>query len=68
MSNEKHGDVIEPVHSSTDSVNIGKVDPEDGEVFKTGEGLVNFRTVSWIHTSVIFLKRALSPRPLPLPH
>lgn len=60
MSNEKHEDIIEPTHSSTDSVNIGKADLEDGEVFKTGEGLVNFRTVSWIHTSVIFLKRKSS--------
>lgn len=57
MSNEKHEDVIEPTHSSTDSINFAKTEVEDGEVFKTGEGLVNFRTVSWIHTSVIFLKR-----------
>lgn len=61
MSNEKHQDVIEPTHSSTDSVDISKVDLEDGEVFRTGEGLVNFRTVSWIHTSVIFLKREPNP-------
>lgn len=57
MSNEKYEDVIEPTHSNTDSVNIDKAEVEDGEVFKTGEGLVDFRTVSWIHTSVIFLKR-----------
>jgi hypothetical protein len=57
MSNEKHQDVIEPAQSSSESIDIGKADLEDGEVFRTGEGLVNFRTVSWIHTSVIFLKR-----------
>ncbi|KAF2626725.1 hypothetical protein BU25DRAFT_440674 [Macroventuria anomochaeta] len=56
MSNEKHEDTIEPAQSSTDSINIGKADLEDGEVSRTGEGFVNFRTVSWIHTSVIFLK------------
>lgn len=60
MSNEKHEDVIEPAQSSTDSIDLGKADLEDGEVFKTGEGLVDFRTVSWIHTSVIFLKRKCS--------
>ena len=60
MSNEKHEDIIEPAQSSTESISIGKVDLEDGEVFRTGEGLVNFRTVSWIHTSVIFLKRKCS--------
>lgn len=57
MSNEKHQDIIEPTHSSTDSIDVGKSDLEDGEVFRTGEGLVDFRTVSWVHTSVIFLKR-----------
>jgi hypothetical protein len=58
MSDEKHHDTIEPALSSTDSVNMGKVDVEnDGGVFKRGEGIEDFRTVSWIHTSVIFLKR-----------
>ena len=59
MPKEKHEDIIEPAQSSTESI-IGKADLEDGEVFRTGEGLVNFRTVSWIHTSVIFLKRKCS--------
>jgi hypothetical protein len=60
MSDEKHQDTIAPTQSSTDSLNIGKVDIEnDGEVFKRGEGIEDFRTVSWIHTSVIFLKRKL---------
>jgi hypothetical protein len=58
MADEKHTDTIEPTRSSAESIDIGKTETQDGEVFKTGEGLVNFRTVSWIHTSVIFLKRS----------
>ena len=61
MADEKHTDTIEPTHSSAESIDIGKAETQDGEVFKTGEGLVNFRTVSWIHTSVIFLKRPCIP-------
>lgn len=57
MSNEKHLNDIEPVHSSTDSINIAKTDVEDGEIFKRGEGIEDFRTVGWVHTAVIFLKR-----------
>lgn len=58
MLDEKHQDEIAPVQSSTESVNTGKVDIEnDGEIFKRGEGIEDFRTVHWIHTSVIFLKR-----------
>jgi hypothetical protein len=61
MSDEKHHDMIEPAQSSAESIDIGKVDAEnDNEVFKRGEGIEDFRTVSWIHTSVIFLKRQLS--------
>ena len=63
MLDEKHQDTIEPALSSTDSINVGKVDLEnDGEIFKRGEGIEDFRTVSWIHTSVIFLKRKSHPR------
>lgn len=58
MSEEKRQDDIAPVQSSSESLNIGKVE-DDGEIFKRGEGNVDFRTVSWIHTSVIFLKRML---------
>jgi hypothetical protein len=58
MLDEKHQDTIAPAQSSTESVDIGKFDPEnDGEIFKRGEGIEDFRTVPWIHTSVIFLKR-----------
>jgi hypothetical protein len=59
MSDEKHQDAIAPAPSSdTESVRDEKVDIEnEGEIFKRGEGYEDFRTVSWIHTSVIFLKR-----------
>ncbi|KAF9691101.1 hypothetical protein EKO04_010635 [Ascochyta lentis] len=67
MSNEKQEDIIEPAQSSTDSIDIGKADLEDGEVFRTGEGLVDFRTVSWIHTSVIFLKLIFATGVLTIP-
>jgi len=58
MSAEKQDDVIAPAPStSSESIN-GKVDLEnDGEIFKRGEGYEDFRTVSWVHTAVIFLKR-----------
>ena len=61
MADEKHLDAIEPTRSSAESIDIGKAETQDGEVFKTGEGLVDFRTVSWVHTSVIFLKRSCIP-------
>ena len=58
MSTEKMHDAIEPAQSSDVSINTGKVDLEnDGEVFKRGEGIEDFRTVGWIHTTVILLKR-----------
>lgn len=58
MSAEKVDDVIQHAQSSDVSVNSGKVDLEnDGEVFKRGEGIEDFRTVGWIHTTVILLKR-----------
>lgn len=34
-----------------------KIDPSDSfEVFRKEEGAVDFRTVEWIHASVIFMK------------
>ncbi|KAF1940607.1 hypothetical protein EJ02DRAFT_226669 [Clathrospora elynae] len=68
MSDEKHQDIIAPTQSSTDSIEIGKVDVEnDGEIFKRGEGIEDFRTVSWIHTSVIFLKLIFATGVLTIP-
>jgi len=59
---EKNDDVIAPAapHSSTSS--IGEEKPgiiDDGEIFKKGEGIEDFRTVSWVQTTVILLKRKL---------
>ncbi|OAL44931.1 hypothetical protein IQ07DRAFT_662444 [Pyrenochaeta sp. DS3sAY3a] len=67
MSNEKHLNAIEPVHSSTDSINIVKTDVEDGEIFKKGEGIEDFRTVGWVHTAVIFLKLIFATGVLTIP-
>jgi hypothetical protein len=55
---EKHEDIIAPAMSSSESVNVekGQYD-DDNEVFKRGEGIEDFRTVGWIPTAVIFLKR-----------
>ncbi|KAK6087644.1 transmembrane amino acid transporter [Seiridium cupressi] len=52
-------DVITPSpERSSGSIQDGKTEPNDDafEVFKKQEGQVDFRTVSWIHASVIFLK------------
>jgi hypothetical protein len=57
MSDEKHHDVIAPAVSPPESFSVEKADLEDGEVFKRGEGYEDFRTVGWVHTAVIFLKR-----------
>lgn len=41
-----------------------KAEMEDQhEVFKRGDGQVDFRTVSWIRAGVIFLKSELYPYP-----
>ncbi|KAG9187418.1 hypothetical protein G6011_05289 [Alternaria panax] len=68
MSTEKQDDIIAPAPSiSSESIN-GKVDVEsDGEIFKRGEGYEDFRTVHWIHTSVIFLKLIFATGVLTIP-
>lgn len=57
-TSEKTGDLIEPVARSSASIEAGKDVAQDDmfEVFKKSEGQVDFRTVGWIHASVIFLK------------
>ena len=60
MSNsdsEKTVDAISPARAS-ESVEAIKLENGDDrfEVFKQQEGVVDFRTVGWIHASVIFLK------------
>jgi hypothetical protein len=37
----------------------GQVAENDFEVFKKGEGMVDFRTVAWPHAAMIFLKSML---------
>ncbi|KAI4656833.1 uncharacterized protein J4E78_006724 [Alternaria triticimaculans] len=68
MSAEKQDDVIAPAPStSSESINE-KVDLEnDGEIFKRGEGYEDFRTVSWVHTAVIFLKLIFATGVLTIP-
>lgn len=51
-------DGIAPVTRNSSSLEIGKVEDANNEfeIFKKEEGVVDFRTVGWISTSVIFLK------------
>ncbi|KAF2017923.1 hypothetical protein BU24DRAFT_368094 [Aaosphaeria arxii CBS 175.79] len=67
MSDEKRSDIIAPIQSSTDSVNVVEKVEDDGEIFKRTEGAVDFRTVHWIHTSVIFLKLIFATGVLTIP-
>ncbi|KAJ5745336.1 hypothetical protein N7520_010518 [Penicillium odoratum] len=46
---------------------IQKAEMEDHEVFKRGDGQVDFRTVSWIRASVIFIKIIFSTGILSIP-
>ncbi|KAH7151792.1 transmembrane amino acid transporter protein-domain-containing protein [Dactylonectria estremocensis] len=71
-ASEKGVDAITPAPgrtSSSSSVDAGKVDNSDDafEVFKRGEGTVDFRTVGWVHTSVIFLKVIFATGVLTIP-
>ncbi|KAF2794863.1 hypothetical protein K505DRAFT_349013 [Melanomma pulvis-pyrius CBS 109.77] len=68
MSAEKMHDIIQPAQSNDGSIDVGKVDLEnDGEVFKRGEGIEDFRTVGWIHTTVILLKLIFATGVLTIP-
>lgn len=66
MTNEKGVDAIEaaPERTSSSSIEASKLADADEalEVFKKGDGNVDFRTVSWVHASVIFLKGGSLPR------
>lgn len=55
---EKTDEIAPVARNSSSSLEIGKVESADDsdEVFKKEEGVVDFRTVGWISTSVIFLK------------
>lgn len=59
MQKADKGESITPAPlSSSVSVDDGKLEKGDDafEIFKKGDGNVDFRTVGWIHASVIFLK------------
>lgn len=58
-SNEKGDDISPAPGRRSGSVDIVKLENADDafEIFKREEGAVDFRTVGWIHASVIFLKR-----------
>ncbi|KAL6351938.1 hypothetical protein LRP88_14750 [Fusarium phalaenopsidis] len=54
---EKSDDAITPARRSRSFEAIKLEEGEEFfEIFKKGEGEVDFRTVSWVHASVIFLK------------
>lgn len=64
----KTADEIAPApsrNSTSSAERYGKIENAENatEVFKTGEGGVEFRTVGWIHASVIFLKSQLTLSP-----
>ncbi|EMR70805.1 putative transmembrane amino acid transporter protein [Eutypa lata UCREL1] len=69
-TSEKGGDAISPAplrsSGSIDAVKLGESD-DAFEVFKKQEGQVDFRTVSWIHASVIFLKVIFATGVLTIP-
>ena len=59
-SEKTGGDAIAPAPGrGSGSIEAVKMETADDafEVFRKQEGQVDFRTVSWVHASVIFLKR-----------
>ncbi|KAF6809326.1 N amino acid transport system protein 9 [Colletotrichum sojae] len=63
-------DAITPAPArSSGSIDAGKLENSDDafEVFKRGEGAVDFRTVGWVHASVIFLKVIFATGVLTIP-
>ncbi|KAI0405541.1 transmembrane amino acid transporter [Xylaria palmicola] len=66
----EQGDAIKSAPArSSGSIEEAKVEAADDafEVFKRGEGLTDFRTVGWIHASVIFLKLIFATGVLTIP-
>lgn len=63
----QNGDAIAPAKdfggSSIDDSKIEHAD-DSNEIFKRQDGAVDFRTVGWVHASVIFLKRESSTNAL----
>ncbi|KAI1148542.1 transmembrane amino acid transporter [Nemania diffusa] len=69
-SASEKGDAIKPILArSSASIEDVKVEASDDafEIFKRGEGLTDFRTVSWIQASVIFLKVIFATGVLTIP-
>ncbi|SPO00092.1 related to neutral amino acid permease [Cephalotrichum gorgonifer] len=61
------GDAISPAENNDgNSTDFSKTD-DSNEVFKRGDGAVDFRTVGWIHASVIFLKLIFATGVLTIP-
>jgi hypothetical protein len=63
-----HADEIKGAPPYTDNpiTDTQEAEVEDQfEVFKRGDGQVDFRTVSWIRASIIFLKSQSNPAPAP---
>lgn len=53
---------------SSGSIELGRQEKvDDGEVFRQGDGVVDFRTVGWIQASVIFLKVIFATGVLTIP-
>ncbi|KAH8658006.1 transmembrane amino acid transporter [Xylariales sp. PMI_506] len=70
QKSEKGGDAISPAPASaSDSIRSAKIEANEEafEVFKRQEGQVDFRTVSWVHASVIFLKVIFATGVLTIP-
>ncbi|KAK9791687.1 putative Transmembrane amino acid transporter [Seiridium cardinale] len=68
-TSEKADVITHSPERSSGSIQDGKTEPNDDafEVFKRQEGQVDFRTVSWIHASVIFLKVIFATGVLTIP-
>ncbi|PKY06335.1 hypothetical protein P168DRAFT_264929 [Aspergillus campestris IBT 28561] len=63
---------ITPASGASEDVAVGHTDPikageNDYEIFKIGEGQVDFRTVSWIRASAIFTKLLFATGILSIP-
>ncbi|EXJ96134.1 hypothetical protein A1O1_01260 [Capronia coronata CBS 617.96] len=63
------GEHVRPVMSEENIGTIEKADLADNgfEVFKKGEGIVDFRTVTWYHAAMIFLKIIFATGVLSIP-
>ncbi|KIW55414.1 hypothetical protein PV05_07697 [Exophiala xenobiotica] len=62
-------DNVRPVQSldNVEAVEKGHLTENEFEVFKKGEGIVDFRTVTWYHASMIFLKIIFATGVLSIP-